>query len=241
MSEFINTIYPFEKNVNTRIVDIGIQGENKARTNIFDITEFVENFGEGTLSILHQRPGEDYAYPVSFVLDGYLAIWKSRNSDLEIAGHGQLILQYEVDDIIVKTLIFTTVIHKSIGDEGDVPEPIEPWVDEVLDAKEAIDNMSASASITPSSSTSIVVTKTIIDDHVNFNFDFRGLGSDSNYVHTQMIPSSEWDIIHNLGKKPSVTVVDSAENTVFGEIRYIDENEVKIIFQSEFSGKAYLN
>ena len=241
MSEFINTIYPFDKNVNTRIVDIGIQGENKARTNIFDITEFVENFGEGTLSILHQRPEEDYAYPVSFIIDGHNAIWKANNADLEIAGHGKLILQYQVGEVIVKTLIFVTVIHKSIGDESDVPEPIEPWVNEVIEAKESIENMSASASVTPAAAPSVVVTKSMIEDHVNLDFDFRGLGSDSSYVHTQMVPSSEWDITHNLGKKPSVTVVDSADNAAFGDVRYIDDNEVKIIFQSEFSGKAYLN
>lgn len=61
------------------------------------------------------------------------------------------------------------------------------------------------------------------------------------YTHDQMIPSSEWHIYHQLGKYPSVTVVDSSESVVLGEIQYLNQNEVILRFMSEFSGIAYLN
>jgi hypothetical protein len=46
---------------------------------------------------------------------------------------------------------------------------------------------------------------------------------------------------HGLNKKPAVSVVDSAENVVFGEVEYIDDNNVRITFSGAFSGKAYFN
>ena len=61
------------------------------------------------------------------------------------------------------------------------------------------------------------------------------------FVFTQAIPSATWSITHNLGKFPSVTVVDSAGSTVEGGIQYISNNEIEITFVGAFSGKAYLN
>ena len=52
---------------------------------------------------------------------------------------------------------------------------------------------------------------------------------------------SEWVITHNLEKKPDVTVVDSADNVLTCDVRYIDSNTVKIIFNAPFKGSAYLN
>ena len=65
--------------------------------------------------------------------------------------------------------------------------------------------------------------------------------SDANYVHTQGVPAAQWVITHNLGKKTSVTVVDSADQVVIGQITYNSDNQVTLDFQGSFSGKAYLN
>jgi len=65
--------------------------------------------------------------------------------------------------------------------------------------------------------------------------------SDANYVHNQIVPSKTWVITHNLGKYPSVTIVDSANNVVIGEVKYDSLNQCTVTFTSEFSGKAYLN
>ena len=66
-------------------------------------------------------------------------------------------------------------------------------------------------------------------------------GSDKHYTFTQIAAASTWNITHNLKKKPSVSIVDSAENNVYGDIEYINENQLTITFNSAFSGKAYLN
>lgn len=65
--------------------------------------------------------------------------------------------------------------------------------------------------------------------------------TDAHYTHTQSVPSSEWSIQHNLGKRSSITVVDSTDAVVFGDVNYIDSNNVTITFNGAFSGKAYFN
>lgn len=66
-------------------------------------------------------------------------------------------------------------------------------------------------------------------------------GADKKYVHNQPSASDEWNVVHNLGKYPSVTVVDSANNVVVGDVTYLSTNVVTIKFMAPFSGKAYFN
>lgn len=66
-------------------------------------------------------------------------------------------------------------------------------------------------------------------------------GKDSHFTYTQVIPSATWDVTHNLNKKPSVTVVDSADSVVIGDVQYLNNNEVRLTFVGAFSGKAYFN
>ena len=65
--------------------------------------------------------------------------------------------------------------------------------------------------------------------------------SDKNYVFVQNTPSDIWTITHNLSKFPSVSVVDSGDTVVYGDIDYIDNNSLTITFSAAFGGKAYMN
>lgn len=61
------------------------------------------------------------------------------------------------------------------------------------------------------------------------------------YEHSQMVPSDEWTITHNLGKYPSVSIIDSGGTVVFGNVTYNNNNQITLRFSFEHSGKAYLN
>lgn len=61
------------------------------------------------------------------------------------------------------------------------------------------------------------------------------------YTHIQSSAVSTWSINHNLGRYPSVSVVDSAGNKVIGDVEYVDSDNIDITFCASFSGKAYLN
>lgn len=64
---------------------------------------------------------------------------------------------------------------------------------------------------------------------------------DKTYVFDQGVASDTWTITHNLGKKPSVTVVDSADNVFYPAVQYIDLNTLVVTMNGATTGKAYLN
>ena len=69
---------------------------------------------------------------------------------------------------------------------------------------------------------------------------------DITFTHNQNSTSSTWVITHNLGRFPSVTVVDSADSIVQGTVVYNSNKQLTITFFSgsdalAFQGKAYLN
>ncbi len=61
------------------------------------------------------------------------------------------------------------------------------------------------------------------------------------YTHDQAVAASVWTINHNLGKYPSITVVDTGGNVVTGKYSYPDTNTIVAEFNAAFKGTAYLN
>lgn len=64
---------------------------------------------------------------------------------------------------------------------------------------------------------------------------------DRYYLHSQDLASADWTIEHNLGKRPSITIVDSGGTTVYGQVIYLDDNTAEVHFTAAFSGRAYCN
>jgi hypothetical protein len=61
------------------------------------------------------------------------------------------------------------------------------------------------------------------------------------YTFVQAGASATWTVQHDLDKFPSVTMVLSTGQKGYGDIVYIDENNLTITFASAESGKAYMN
>ena len=68
----------------------------------------------------------------------------------------------------------------------------------------------------------------------------RGPVADT-FIHDQQKASAEWQIEHNLDKYPSVTIVDSTDRYVIGNVQYVNRNMLIVSFSAGFAGKAYLN
>jgi hypothetical protein len=62
-----------------------------------------------------------------------------------------------------------------------------------------------------------------------------------NYVHDQQVASNSWVVPHSLNKFPSVSIVNTANQVVVGDITYNSLNQLTITFTSQISGKAYIN
>lgn len=147
---------------------------------------------------------------------------------------------YEVNERLNETgynKYFITINKDSpegIYDLADVVPNYEPITTYNYATKEYVDTRLAGADtieFTPTSE----ITATNVQDAIE---QVREL---SRYVHTQAVASTTWTINHNLKMYPSVTVVDSAESHVMGQVIYSSLNSVTVEFTSAFSGKAYLS
>jgi hypothetical protein len=67
------------------------------------------------------------------------------------------------------------------------------------------------------------------------------LNASQDVVFTQQTPASIWTIEHNLGRYPTVLVIDSGGSQVIGDYSYPDLNTVVLTFSAPFAGQAYLS
>ena len=65
--------------------------------------------------------------------------------------------------------------------------------------------------------------------------------ADKHYTHNQNNAATIWNVTHNLGKYPSVSVVLSTGKQGIAEVDHINNNSLTITLMSAESGKAYLN
>lgn len=138
---------PFEVDIGSVSgANIGIVGENAARAFRYDISEFKEQFGLGTVTILHKRPKDSYAYPVGNVtVENNIVTWVPGSADLEQVGKGKLTLIYTVGTTVAKTLLFDTYIRETIGDEQNAPHPVKYYLDQVIAAAATVSDAEAYA------------------------------------------------------------------------------------------------
>ena len=88
--------------------------------------------------------------------------------------------------------------------------------------------------------TSSEASGSVTADKVYSFAEYGGRG-DLTYEHVQSAAATTWNVTHNLNKKPSVSIADSADNILYGEITHIDLNNLVITLSAATSGKAYIN
>ena len=62
----------------------------------------------------------------------------------------------------------------------------------------------------------------------------------SRHIHDQASAAASWPITHALGGRPQVTVVDTSDTVVVGDVTYTSDTQLSVSFTAAFSGKAYL-
>ena len=124
-----------------RDIPIGRKGENLARAVDFSdiIAEIKKDYGDGgKIVVLVKRPNEDVPYPAAAIDESDGLTWTPTETDTAIAGRGNAEVDYYVDDVLVKSVLFTTYTHGSIGVSGDTPEPGYDYMKQLLDALEKV-------------------------------------------------------------------------------------------------------
>lgn len=58
------------------------------------------------------------------------------------------------------------------------------------------------------------------------------------YTHVQHTESGEWEVVHNLGRKPGVTVMDTAGTVYLCAIKHVSDNALSINLGRPMMGSA---
>ena len=154
-------------------IPIGKQGENLTTQVVFDCSNWLGELSGGVLSLVHQRPTDEDAYPVgNYTTDATSLTWDINETDLAYNGLGKCELRYTIGERIAKTKTFITEIVKALNPLENPPEAYEPYIDRVIDAAtQEMQNMTVSATAHDAEEASASVEKEYTDhEHLTFTF-----------------------------------------------------------------------
>ena len=117
-------------------IPIGVQGENDARTVVFDISRWIEDYGNGSALLVHQRPGDAEPYPVTTAQKAGTVEWTVQQADIIAGAPGRAQLSYQVgENIVARSPIYMTVAADEITNTPLADyDPAKSWIDDLLDA-----------------------------------------------------------------------------------------------------------
>lgn len=114
-------------------IDIGRQGENLARNIYFDLSDLINNYGEGTATLVHMRPLDKAPYVCAVTRSGTFLIWAPTSTDTAYSGSGKCELRWVVGDVLVKSIVYRTFVTESITGDSTVPSEYESWYEALLE------------------------------------------------------------------------------------------------------------
>ena len=115
--------------LNKMTIPIGFVGENLHTQVRIDCVKLFEDYPNAVPELTVNPPMGD-TYPAVVTRDGDYVIWEVEDSDLTVNGNGEIQLSFFADEVIAKSYISRIRIDKSLIPTGDVPTPIENWIDE---------------------------------------------------------------------------------------------------------------
>lgn len=116
----------------TILLDIGRQGEYDTRQTVFDISYLIDNFGEGTATLVHQRSQDEAPYLVNTIQTDTTLIWTANAIDTAYTGIGEAEIRWYVDNGLAKSIIYKTRVLPSIVTSSEVPDAYESWYDQMI-------------------------------------------------------------------------------------------------------------
>lgn len=131
-----------------KVTHIGRAGENLATTVEFDVRLWIQEFGtEGTFQLFVQQGG-NYFYPQTIDNNSLLSegkiLWHIADYNTSTIGLGKCQLLYKKNETILKSIIYDIAVTNSLdseGNEGDIPAPIESWMNDVTERVEEIEGL----------------------------------------------------------------------------------------------------
>ncbi len=173
----------------------------------------------------------------------------SEQDQISVFGHYSIDSYTQIDDTTFYTMNLTYIGGPGVI-EHDKQYNICSFVLSDTDTTYELDSIqngpNSDIRLIGSDSTTDIVTLeagsnvTLTNSGNSIRVDVVDMG-DKNYVHPQDQASAIWTVRHNLNKFPSCTMVLSTGQQGYGDVTFIDENELTITFAGAESGKAYIN
>lgn len=124
----INTVYEGK-----RLLPLGRQGENEALQIVFDVSQLITDYGEGTAVLVAQRSQDVAPYTIVTTQSDKTVTWTISSTDTLYQGVGKANLMWNVNNTIAKTIDFDTYVFPSISGIVTVPDALESWYNEMLE------------------------------------------------------------------------------------------------------------
>jgi hypothetical protein len=116
---------------------LGRLGENDYTQAQFDVYAWLSEYPDGQITLLNQRNGDSYAYPVAGVsVSDSTVLWTVSDTDLSREGVGRCELIMLVDGVVAKSAIYMTKVLPALDGSGEAPEPWESWQTEFAALKD---------------------------------------------------------------------------------------------------------
>lgn len=125
----------YNLNVNSlRPILIGYEGEYNVQTVTIDYSDWVEEFGSGSLTLRLQRYGDENPYDILLEGSNGVAVWTVSRTDASVEGTGSYQLIYTTATGRKESDVEKFRVAYSLdSDTQDVPDPYVTWLDQVQD------------------------------------------------------------------------------------------------------------
>ena len=120
------------------VLHIGRVGENNATKVVFDISKWIEEYGNGEVSLVIEQNGVISLIGTidpALQFEGNKVTWLVSDAFTKMENRGKCELYYSIDNVKVKSVLFDIVVTKSLdGYEEVAPTPYDGWINQLLDA-----------------------------------------------------------------------------------------------------------
>ena len=131
----------------SRPIEIGRFQENEHRRLVFPVGDILHQYPDATFQVLHKRPQDDDAYPVSpdqVSVDNGRLFWLLKAADLSYTGDGKCEVIAYSGTVIAKSIKYTVTVDSALDGSATPPDPWQGWVVQV---KEDADRAEAAAEL----------------------------------------------------------------------------------------------
>jgi len=192
------------KDLAKKTLYLGYASENIHTQIVIDCSEVFWDYPNATYSMNIQPPRGDKYPAAQLAKDGDALVWTITDSDLIYHGSGHIQLEFKNDDEVIKSAVGTTKIDGSIETTGDVPTPLEDWMDQAEETAHQIALTAKDEVIEQIQDAAEEARESIPADYTELSDDVSSLKSAFEQFDANVITESA-------GPAPIVSIADGAD------------------------------